>query len=113
MSDSVAQNGAPRLVTLVRGVMEQGGFYWCYLAVKPDLINKFQQAVKDKYNIQNFVKDAYGEVVVSGRGKEPPAEITKKVEEMFKVNFQQIEEGNSDVIIAKMLAIAEAANSAK
>ncbi len=103
MSDSIAQDSASRLVTLVRGVMEQGGFYWCYLAVKPDLINKFQQAVKSKYNIQNFVKDAYGEVVVSGRGKEPPSEITKKVEEMFGVTFQRIEEGNAEIVIAEML----------
>lgn len=102
MSESVALNGESRLITLVRGVMEQGGFYWCYLAIKPDLIAKFQQAVKAKYNIQNFVKDNYGEVVVSGRGKQPPAEVTKKVEEMFGVNLQEFE-GGSDMEIAKIL----------
>ncbi len=112
MSDSVAQNDS-RLVTLVRGVMEQGGFYWCYLAVKPDLIKKFQQAVANKYNIQNFVKDAYGEVVVSGHGKEPPTEITKKVEEMFKVTFQQIEEGKAEIAITKMLEAMKVTSSTK
>ncbi len=103
MSGSVTQDSASRLITLVRGMMQQGGFYWCYVAIKPSLVTKFQQAVKNKYNIQNFVKDAYGEVVVSGRGKEPPVEITKKVSEMFGVTFQQIEEGNSEVSIAKIL----------
>ncbi|MEK6746268.1 MAG: hypothetical protein AABY33_04495 [Pseudomonadota bacterium] len=98
-----------RIITLVRGMMQQGGFYWCYVAIKPDLIRKFQQAVKNKYNIQNFVKDEYGEVIVSGRGKEPPAEITAKVSEMFGVTFQQIEEGNSEVSIAKILAAMEEA----
>lgn len=107
MSDSVAKDSASRLVTLVRGIMEQGGFYWCYVAIKPDLITKFQQAVKNKYNIQNFAKDAYGEVVVSGRGKEPPADVTKKVEEMFGVTFEQIEEGNAEVTIAKILSSME------
>jgi hypothetical protein len=98
-----------RLITLVRGLMERGGFYWCYLAVKPDLAKKFQQAVANQYNIQNFTKDEYGEVIVSGRGKEPPAEITKKVTEMFGVTLQQIEDGNSEVAIAKIIAAMEAA----
>ncbi len=98
-----------RIITLVRGMMQQGGFYWCYVAIKPDLIRKFQQAVKNKYNIQNFVKDEYGEVIVSGRGKEPPEEITAKVSEMFGVTFKQIEEGNSEVSIAKILAAMEEA----
>ena len=106
-SAPASQDSASRLITLVRGMMEQGGFYWCYVAIKPDLVTKFQQAVKNKYNIQNFVKDAYGEVVVSGRGKEPPAEITKKVTEMFGITFEQIEEGNSEVAIARILEAME------
>lgn len=104
MSAPATQNNESRLVTLVRGVMEQGGFYWCYLAVKPNLISKFQQAIKDKYNIQNFVKDNYGEVVVSGRGKQPPEEVSKKVAEMFGVTFQEFGEGDAEVGIAKVLA---------
>lgn len=108
-SAPASQDNASRLITLVRGMMEQGGFYWCYVAVKPNLVTKFQQAIKNKYNIQNFVKDAYGEVVVSGRGKEPPEDVTKKVEEMFGVTFQQIEEGNSEVAIAKILVSMEEA----
>lgn len=108
-SATAADTGESRLITLVRGMMQQGGFYWCYVAIKPDLMKKFQQAVKNKYNIQNFVKDEYGEVIVSGRGKEPPAEITTKVSEMFGVTFKQIEEGTSEVAIAKILAAMEEA----
>ena len=104
MSESAVQDSASRLITLVRGVMEQGGFYWCYVAVKPELITKFQKAIATKYNIQNFVKDAYGEVVVSGRGKVPPLEVTKKVEEMFGVTLQELEEGNTNAGITKILA---------
>lgn len=108
MTSAVADSdNSLRLITLVRGMMQQGGFYWCYVAVKPELMRKFQQAVKNKYNIQNFVKDEYGEVVVSGRGKEPPAEISKKVSEMFGVTFQQIESGNAEVSIEKILSAME------
>lgn len=103
------QENSSRFIALVRGLMEKGGFYWCYVAVKPSLVVKFQQAIKGKYNIQNFVKDEYGEVIVSGRGKEPPIEITKKVTEMFGVTMQQIEEGNSEVAVAKIVAAMEAA----
>lgn len=46
------KKGEARLITLVRGLMERGGFYWCYLAVKPSLAKKFQQEVANRYNIQ-------------------------------------------------------------
>jgi hypothetical protein len=107
--DSAPAADDSRIITLVRGVMQQGGFYWCYVAIKSELIKKFQQAVNNKYNIQNFVQDGYGEVIVSGRGKEPPAEITKQVSEMFGITFQQIEEGKAEVAIAKILAAMEEA----
>lgn len=107
MSESVVQESGTRLITLVRGVMERGGFYWCYVAIKPELLTKFQKAVANRYNIQNFVKDAYGEVVVSGKGRQPPIEITAKVAEMFGVELQEIEEGNTEVSIANILASAQ------
>ena len=110
-AEQVDKNGDSRLITLVRGLMERGGFYWCYLAIKPSLAKKFQQAVANKYNIQNFAKDEYGEVIVSGRGKEPPAEITKKVTEMFGVTMKQIEQGESEIAIAKVLAAMESTAS--
>ena len=108
-SATAADTEDSRIITLVRGMMQQGGFYWCYVAIKPELMKKFQQAVKNKYNIQNFVKDEYGEVIVSGRGKQPPAEITAKVSEMFGITFQQIEEGNAEVSIARILEAMEEA----
>lgn len=111
MPESAPKENTSRLITLVRGVMEQGGFYWCYVAVKPELVTKFQKAVAEKYNIQNFVKDNYGEVVVSGRGKLPPQEITEKVAKMFGVTFEDMEEGNAEIGIAKMLAAMETVNN--
>jgi hypothetical protein len=104
MTDPANQNSDTRLVTLVRGVMERGGFYWCYLAVKPELMPKFQEAVANKYNIQRFVKDGYGEVVVSGTGREPPKDVTAKVSQMFGITFEELEEGNAGIGIAQILA---------
>lgn len=109
MDSAPAATDDIRIITLIRGVMQQGGFYWCYVAVKPSLMRKFQQAVKNKYNIQNFVKDEYGEVIVSGRGKQPPVEITKQVSEMFEVTFEQIDAGIAEVSIDRILSAMEEA----
>ena len=108
MTEAATHEDVRRLITLVRGVMEKGGSYWCYLAVKPELINKFQKAVSAKYNIQNFVKDAYGEVVVSGTGREPPQEITAQVSKMFNVSFQEIDHSDTNFSIANTVEAQQA-----
>lgn len=83
MTGKPNKDDVARVIVLVRGLMENGGFYWAYVAVKPTLHKQFAEAIAKKYNIQNFVKDQYGEVIVSGQGKNPPDEVTKKVAEMF------------------------------
>lgn len=86
MSEPITQDDIARVIVLVRGMMEGGkGFYWCYVAVKPSRYDEFKLVVTQKYNIQNFVKDGFGEVVVSAAGREPPKEVTEKVAEMFGV----------------------------
>ncbi len=105
MSESVAgRDGVARVVMLIRGMMESKGFYWCYIAVKPSLLKKFQQAVKAKYNIQNFVKDNYGEIIVSGRGRNPPVEVVEKVAQMAGVDPKTLQEGDTEVDLDKLLA---------
>lgn len=90
MTEARGKDEIGRIVVLVRGLMEKGGFYWCYVAVKPSLYERFQEASTKKYNIQNFVKDGYGEVVVSGEGREPPQEVTAKVAELFGVTVESL-----------------------
>ncbi|NBX03909.1 MAG: hypothetical protein EBR02_07630 [Alphaproteobacteria bacterium] len=85
MTTSPNQDDVARVITLVRGMMEKSGFYWCYVAVKPSRYEAFKQATANKYNIQNFTKDEYGEVIVSGEGRNPPDAVTNKVAEMFGV----------------------------
>ena len=79
------QDIVARVIVLARGIMEKGGFYWCYVAVKPSRYEEFKAAIANKYNIQNFIKDSYGEVIVSSEGRDPPTEVTEKVAEMFDV----------------------------
>jgi hypothetical protein len=80
-----------RIIMLAYGAMDHGGPYWCYVAVKPSRYDAFQAVLATKkYNIQNFVNDGYGEVVVSGEGVMPPQEVTKKVAEMFNVPVREL-----------------------
>lgn len=105
MSGAVDKDSVSRLIVLVRGIVNGGGFYWCYVAVKPTLIDKFQKAIAAKYNIQNFIKDAYGEVVVSGKGRTPPKEVTDKVAEIFNIPAESLKEMDDPATdIAKVLA---------
>ncbi len=100
------RDNTSRLVMLVRGLMETRGSYWCYVAVKPSLAKKFQKAIADKYNIQNFVKDSYGEIVVSGKGRTPPREVTEKVAEIFGLNPKDLEESDTEIDFDKILSAA-------
>lgn len=75
-----------RIIMLAYGDMEKGGHYWCYVAVKPSRYEEFKKAMASKrYNIQDFVDDSYGEVIVSGEGVAPPKEVTGQVAKMFNI----------------------------
>ncbi len=99
------ERGEQRIVILLRGMMERGGFYWCYLAVKPELIKQFQAAVAEKYNIQNFVADGYGEVIVSGRGRNPPDEITAYLVKSLGTNFESLDGGDAKASLERIVAM--------
>jgi len=87
----ITPDSAARIVMLAFGNMDQGGMYWAYVAVKPSRYEKFKRLmVGKKYNMQNFVKDGFGEVVVSGEGSLPPRDVTKQVAELFGVPINQL-----------------------
>jgi len=80
-----------RVIMLTFGHLEQGGMYWCYVAVKPTRYEEFKKLTGGKqYNIQNFVADGFGEIVVSGEGSLPPKEVTQQVAEIFGVPIKQL-----------------------
>lgn len=93
-----------RVITLVRGNMEDGGNYWCYLAVKPSRYDEFRVAALQQYNIQNFASDGYGEVVVSGTGVDPDAEVTEQVAKLFGTTVDKLFSGADPVVEIDRLA---------
>ncbi len=107
MTDQPAQPGAAassgdkynpdalsRIIMLVYGVMDHGGPFWCYVAVKPSMYDPFKAAeTGGSLDLYNF--DAYGEIIVSAEGETPPEEVTLKVAEMYNTDpskfFQPID----------------------
>lgn len=84
-------DGRARMVVLTYGTMNHGGTYWCYVAVRPSLHKQFGDVIASGgYNIQNFVDDGYGEIIVSGEGVLPPPDITKEVARIFNVPIKEL-----------------------
>ncbi len=80
-----------RIVMLTFGRMDHGGPYWCYVAIKPSRYDEFRKVMASMtYNMQNFDQDHFGEIIVSGQGDRPPADITKKVAKMFDVSIRDM-----------------------
>lgn len=74
-----------RIIMLVYGVMDHGGPFWCYVAVKPSMYDAFKVAESSgSLDLYNF--DEYGEVIVSAEGETPPEEVTLKVAEMYQTD---------------------------
>jgi hypothetical protein len=88
---AIPPDDVARVVMLTFGNMERGGMYWAYLAIKPSRYEEFKKISATKqYNIQNFVKDAFGEVIVSGEGGLPPRDVTKQVAKLFGIPYNQL-----------------------
>ena len=99
-----------RIVMLAFGTMESGGPYWCYVAVKPSRYEEFKRAMESKkYNMQNYAKDGYGEVVVSGEGALPPQDVTKQVAMMFNVPIKDLFADADPIVLinSKMKKLSE------
>ena len=74
-----------RIIMMVFGPMQQGGSYWCYVAVKPSQYARFQQELKAKrLDLNDF--DEFGEIIVSGDGVSPPPEVTMQVIKLYGGN---------------------------
>ena len=102
-----------RIVMLTFGHMEQGGSYWCYVAIKPSRYDAFRAAMYSMtYNIQNFDKDEFGEIIVSGHGDRPPRDVTQKVAKMFDIQIRDLfKDEQPDKTVAKhFLMLQEEAN---
>lgn len=83
--DKYDPDNISRIIMLVYGVMDHGGPFWCYVAVKPSQYDAFKEAeAAGKIDLYDF--DAYGEIIVSAEGETPPQEVTQKVAEMYNTD---------------------------
>lgn len=95
MTDDKSQkDDLTRIIVLVYGMLENGGPFWVFVAVKPSKYQPFLAAQKDgSLDLNRF--DAYGEIIVSGEGRTPPDEVTLKIAEMYQTDpstlFQPID----------------------
>ncbi|MCA3456417.1 MAG: hypothetical protein IOD03_22165 [Methylocystis sp.] len=71
-----------RIIMLLKGVMDHGGPFWCYAAVKPSQFEAFK-ATEAEGEIDLYAFDDYGEVVVSAEGESPPYTVTEEVARMY------------------------------
>jgi len=92
VSASLIPDNIGRAVMLVYGRMQDGKSpYWCYVAVKPSEYKRFQQTLQDgKLNLHRFEQDDYGEIVVSGPGLYPPADITREVARAYNTPLKEL-----------------------
>jgi hypothetical protein len=95
MTDDKPNPDLTRTIVLVYGMLESGNPFWVFVAVKPSKYQAFMTAQKDG-SLDLYSFDAYGEIIVSGEGRQPPDEVTLKVAEMYQTDptkiFQDIEE---------------------
>jgi hypothetical protein len=94
VTDKYNPDSISRIIMLIYGSLDSGGPFWCYVAVKPSMYDQFKAAeTSGTLDLYNF--DAYGEVVVSGEGERPPAEVTEKVAQIYNTDpskfFQPID----------------------
>jgi hypothetical protein len=85
-----------RTIVLMYGLLDNGEQYWIYASVKPSKYPAFLAAQKDNtLDVYDF--QPYGEIIVSGKGKAPPDEVTLKVAEMYQTEPDKLfQPGDTD-----------------
>jgi hypothetical protein len=85
MNNAPSPSDLARTIVLVYGLLQSGGPFWMFVAVRPDAYKEFLAAQKDgTLDLQAFAP--YGEIIVSGQGKAPPDEVTLKVAELYQTD---------------------------
>jgi hypothetical protein len=72
-----------RTIVLVYGVLQSGNPFWVYAAVRPA---KYQAMLASQKtgDLDLYHFEEYGEIIVSGEGKNPPDSVTLSVAEMYQ-----------------------------
>lgn len=71
-----------RVIMLLKGVMDHGGPFWCYVAIKPSRFEAFK-AAETAGAIDLYDFDDFGEVIVSAEGDNPPYPVTEEVAGLY------------------------------
>lgn len=74
-----------RTIVLLYGIMDNGGPFWVFAAVRPSKYQQFVAAQKESTLMLNQFS-VFGELIVSGEGKSPPDEVILKVAEMYQTD---------------------------
>jgi len=92
-----------RTIVLVYGMLDSGGPFWVFVAVRPTKYQAFLTAQKEG-TLDLYKFEGYGEIIVSGEGRMPPDEVTLKVAEMYQTDpatiFQAIDKENESDDVA-------------
>lgn len=84
-NDRYDPDNVSRIIVLVYGRMDHGGPFWCYVAVKPSMYEKFKAAeIGGDLDLYNF--ESFGEIIVSAEGETPPEDVTIKVAELYNTD---------------------------
>lgn len=99
----ITPDDVARLVMLTFGTMVDTKPFWCFVAVKPSRQDELNKRIASKtFDINNFEKDGFGEIVVSGEGVIPPNDVIKKVSELFNVPIRDFfQPFDQDKVISK------------
>ena len=95
-----------RLIMLVFGKLQDGdGSYWCYVAVKPTEYQRFMALYQSgKVNLYDFEQEGFGEIIVSGQGRQPPDEITYQVARIYKLELNELyKETDAELALEKKI----------
>ncbi len=74
-----------RTIVLIYGALDSGVPFWVYAAVRPAKYQAMNQA-QQKGELDLYHFEPYGEIIVSGEGKNPPDAVTLKVAEMYQTD---------------------------
>ncbi len=74
-----------RTIVLLYGIMDNGGPFWVFAAIRPSKYQQFLGLQKESgIDLEKF--EYYGELIISGEGKAPPDEVILKVAEMYQTD---------------------------
>ena len=71
-----------QILTLVQGTLEDGSPHYAYVSIPPSRYQAFKTAeAAGSYNLALF-----GKILAHGKGKEPPADVQKRMVEEYGAN---------------------------